>query len=86
MNWNILVETLKILGGKKGPDKSVAFIKPKLIIKHKGAGVKYTVSKVKLDKESGKPCVICYRYYSPNSKRKVYIKINEKDFSKFEPV
>ena len=82
----IIIETLVLLGGKKDLDDSVSFIKPNLLIKHKSAGVKYTVKKVKFDKETNKPFVICYRYISPNSKRKVYIKINEKDFNKFKPV
>ena len=82
----ILFETLIMLGGKKDIDNSVSFIKPKLLIKHKKAGVKYTVKKVMFDKETKKPFVICYRYVSPNSKRKVYIRINQKDFNKFKPV
>ena len=82
----ILIETLVLLGGQKDADDSVSFIKPNLLIKHKKAGIKYTVKKVKIDKETNKPFVICYRYYSPNSKRKVYIRINEKDFNKFKPV
>lgn len=82
----LLIETLVLLGGQKEADDSVSFIKPNLLIKHKKAGVKYTVKKVKVDKETGKPFVVCYRYYSPNSKRKIYIKINEKDFNKFKPV
>ena len=82
----ILIETLVLLGGKKDIDDSVSFIKPELLIKHKKAGIKYTVKKVKFNKETNKPYVICYRYISPNSKRKVYIKIDEKDFNKFKPV
>ena len=42
--------------------------------------------KVKFNKKTKKPHVICYRYISPNSKRKIYIKIKEKDFNKFKPV
>ena len=82
----MLIETLVLLGGEKGADGSVSFIKPNLVIKHKEAGIKYTVKKVKIDKETKKPFVICYRYYSPNSKKKVYIKIDKKDFNKFKPV
>ena len=86
MNSKIIIETLVLLGGKKEADDSVSFIKPNLLIKHKKAGIKYTVKKVKFDKETNKPYVVCYRYYSPNSKRKIYIKIDEKDFNKFKPV
>ena len=82
----ILIETLVLLGGQKDADDSVSFIKPNLLIKHKKAGIKYTVKKVKFDKETNKPYVVCYRYVSPNSKRKMFIKINEKDFNKFKPV
>tara|TARA_B100000674_G_C37830904_1_gene910474 strand:+ start:138 stop:404 length:267 start_codon:yes stop_codon:yes gene_type:complete len=82
----MLIETLVLLGGKKDIDDSVSFIKPKLVIKHKKAGIKYTVRKVKFNKKTKKPHVICYRYISPNSKRKIYIKIKEKDFNKFKPV
>ena len=82
----MLIETLVLLGGKKSADDSVSFIKPNLVIKHKKAGIKYTVKRVKIDKETQKPSVICYRYYSPNSKKKVFIKIDEEDFNKFKPV
>jgi len=81
-----LIETLKILGGKKDLNHSIKFIKPRLLIKHKKAGVKYTVKKIIFDEETKAPIVICYRYYGPNSKKKVYIKINKKQFSKYEPV
>lgn len=81
-----LIETLKILGGEKDLNNSIKFIKPRLLIKHKKAGVKYTVKKIIFDEESKSPVVICYRYYGPNSKKKVYIKINKKHFSKYEPV
>ena len=82
----MIIETLVLLGGKKDTDDSVSFIKPSLLIKHKKAGIKYTVKRVKFNKKTKKPYVICYRYYSPNSKRKIYIKIDEKDFNKFKPV
>ena len=81
-----LLETLKILGGKKDLDQSIKFIKPKLVIKHKKAGVKYTVKKIAFDEESKSPIVICYRYYGPGSKKKIYIKIEKNNFSKYEPV
>ena len=82
----ILIETLVLLGGQKDADDSVSFIKPNLLIKHKKAGIKYTVKNVKFDKETNKPFVVCYRYVGPNSKRKMFIRIDEKDFNKFKPV
>ena len=84
--YNVLLETLRVLGGKKELNKSISFIKPSLVIKHKGAGVKYTVAKIVFDEEKKSPVVICYRYYGPNGDKKVYIKINQKNFSKYEPV
>lgn len=86
MCLNKLFESLKLLGGKKDIDDSISFLKPSLLIKHKKAGVKYTISKVKIDKDTEKPVVICYRYVSPNSKRKIYIKITEKEFNQYKPV
>ena len=84
--YESLIETLKILGGEKDLNKSIKFIKPRLLIKHKDAGIKYTVKKIVFDEESKSPVVICYRYYGPNSKKKIYIKIKKKQFSKYEPV
>ena len=81
-----LLETLRILGGKSEIDKSIKFIKPKLVIKHKKAGVKYTVKKIVFDEENKSPVVICYRYYGPGSNKKIYIKIKKNHFSKYEPV
>ena len=86
MCLNKLFESLKLLGGKKDVDDSIDFLKPDLLIKHKKAGVKYTVKKVKLDKNTKKPIVICYRYVGPNSKRKIYIKITEEEFNQYKPV
>ena len=86
MCLNKLFESLKLLGGKKDVDDSIDFLKPDLLIKHKKAGVKYTIRKVKLDKNTKKPFVICYRYVGPNSKRKIYIKITEKEFNQYKPV
>ena len=84
----LLFETLKLLGGKKDTDNSINFIKPKLLIRHKDAGIKYTVSRIKIDDVTKKPKVICYRYMKPNknNKKKIYISIEEQDFNKYEPV
>lgn len=84
--YKALLETLKILGGKKDLNQSIKFIKPKLLIKHKKAGVKYTVKKIIFDEETRNPVVICYRYFGPNSDKKTYIKIDKKQFSQYEPV
>ena len=54
-------------------NKSVKFIKPSLVIKHKNAGIKYTVRKIVFDEETKSPVVICYRYYVPNSKKKILL-------------
>jgi len=86
MCLNKLFESLKLLGGKKDIDDSIDFLKPDLLIKHKKAGVKYTIRKVKIDKNTKKPFVICYRYISPNSKRKIYIRITEEEFNQYKPV
>ena len=73
MTLENLFESLKLLGGSKDEEDSIEFLKPNLVIKHKKAGVKYTISKVKICKDTNSPQVICYRYVSPNSKRKIYI-------------
>ncbi len=82
-----LVESLIKLGGKKISD-GVHFLKPNLLIKHKKAGIKYTVLKIVFDENKNNPFVICYRYYKPNQKiqKKVFIKIKKEDFDKYEPV
>jgi hypothetical protein len=81
-----LTESLIKLGGKRIND-GVHFLKPNLLIKHKKAGIKYTVLKIIFD-DMQNPAVICYRYYKPDKKiqKKVFIKINKKDFNKYEPV
>ena len=80
-----LFETLSCLGGKREKD-SIAFLEPKLLIKHKQAGIKYTVLKVGFSKKGKTPTVVAYRYYGPSSKKKVYITISAQDFNKYEPV
>lgn len=86
INKETLIENLISLGGKKTND-SISFIKPSLTIKHKEAGVKYTVQKVVFD-EKNNPVVICYRYYSPTKKyqKKVFISIDKSEFKNYEPV
>ena len=83
---NYLFESLIKLGGKKDKE-GIHFVKPNLIIKHKKAGIKYTVLKRLLDSEDS-PSVICYRYYKPDKKfqKKVFIKIKKEDFDQYEPV
>ena len=87
MNGDIvnLIEALIKMGGKKFKDE-VKFIKPNLLIKHKKAGVKYTVAKVVLE-DPDHPYVVCYRYYDPRKKnKKIYIKISKSNFSDYEAV
>ena len=80
-----LLESLVKLGGKVD-GTVVSFIKPSLAIKHKKSGVEYTIAKV----DSGNGNIYCYRYYNkrlPNEKKKkLYLLITKKDFSKYEPV
>ena len=79
---NSVIESLLALGGKKNQDMSIDLLSSSLLIKCKDTGHKYTVSRVDFD--NGKPVVICYRYYGPNDSDIVYIKLREKDFSKYE--
>ena len=81
-----LLESLIKLGGKKKHD-GIHFVKPNLIIKHKKAGIKYTVAKIIFD-EKNNPVVLCYRYYKPSKKfqKKVFVTINKEDFNQYEPV
>tara|TARA_B100000674_G_scaffold440067_1_gene402741 strand:+ start:5097 stop:5363 length:267 start_codon:yes stop_codon:yes gene_type:complete len=86
IEFQYMVESLIKLGGKKA-DKGIHFLKPNLLIKHKKAGIKYTVVKIIID-DTESPHVICYRYFKPNKKiqKKVFIKINKEDFDQYEPV
>lgn len=84
MHKNIYIESLLALGGKKKKD-SIDFIADQLLIRHKDSGIEYTVKKVSIGKD-GKPTVICYRYYSPENNKKVYIAIPYNEFSNYEPV
>ena len=81
---NIYIESLLSLGGKKN-NKSIEFIADELLIRHKDSRIEYTVKKVILGKD-GKPSVICYRYYKPNSDKRVYLTIPSSEFSNYEPV
>ena len=84
MSKNIYIESLLSLGGEKKKD-SIEFIANQLLIRHKDSRVEYTVKNVTID-QNGKPIVICYRYYKPNSDKKVYITIPHNEFSDYEPV
>ena len=84
MHKNIYIESLEALGGKKKKD-SIDFITNQLLIRHKDSRIEYTVKKVIFDKNE-KPIVVCYRYYKPNSDKKVYINIPHNEFSDYEPV
>jgi hypothetical protein len=85
LNKSIYIESLLSLGGKKNKD-SIEFISNGLMIRDKASRVEYTVVRVYPD-ERGKPIVLCYRYYLPDSgEKKVYIRIPSTDFTKYEPV
>lgn len=77
-----VVESLLALGGKEGKENSIDLLQSGLLIKCKDTGHKYTVSRV--DFQNGKPIVVCYRHYGPKESDIVYIKLEEKDFSKYE--
>ena len=77
-----VVESLIAMGGKKDSADSIDLLTSGLVIKCKDTGHKYTVSRV--DFKEGKPTVVCYRHYGPKDSDIVYIKLKEKDFSKFE--
>jgi len=78
-------ENLKKLGIQKKKGKLVNFISPDLTIKHKQSKLEYTIQKILFDEES--PVIIAYRYYSrPGNDKKVFIKIEMKDFKNYEPV
>lgn len=83
---SFMIESLIKMGGKKTKD-AIEFIKPSLVIKHKDAGVKYTIQKIAFD-SAGNPIVLCYRYYTPTKKfqKKVFISINKDEFKNYEPV
>lgn len=78
-------ENLKKSGIKKKDGKIISFLAPSLMIKHKDTKIEYTIKKVIM--KDNKPIIVCYRYYSegdPN--KKVYVKIEEEEFNKYEPV
>jgi len=77
---NLLVD----LGGKK-KDDAIEFISDQLLIRHKDSRIEYTVVKVTTDEE-GDSNVICYRYYGPKNKKKMYIKIPPKEYKDYERV
>ena len=80
-----LQENLKKSGIKKKGGKIINFLSPSLLIKHKDTKIEYTIKKVIV--KDGKPIIICYRYYNEGDPhKKVYVKIEEKEFNKYEPV
>lgn len=86
MSKNIYLERLLSLGGKKNKN-IIDYISDDLLIRDKATKIEYTVNKVIIDSETGKPALICYRYYGPEkSNKKVFIKLLEPDFNKFERV
>lgn len=77
-----VIESLLSIGGKKNKKNSVDLLSAGLLIKCKDTGHKYTVSRV--DFENNKPVVVCFRHYGPKESDIVYVKLQEKDFSKYE--
>ena len=78
-------ENLKNIASKKKDGKIINFLSPSLVIRHKGTKIEYTINKVIVDE--GKPVIICYRYYKDDDpSRKVFIRIEEKDFKEYELV
>ena len=78
-----IVNILTELGGKSKNGKTINFVKPKLSIKNKKTGVKYTVIKVDLeDKEN--PTAEIFRY-DPSGKGKMFLTLNKDDFDDYEP-
>lgn len=78
-------ENLKKSGFKKEKGKTISYVASQLVIRHKPTKLEYTVSKVYI--QDKKPVILAYRYYnSPEKKKKVFIKIDEKDFKNYEPV
>jgi len=84
-NFQILVETLECLGAQKKA-LSFKFLKPNLLIKDKSTGFKYTVLKVKINKDTKKPEVFCFRYSSKKPNKKLFLKISHKKFKNYKPV
>lgn len=78
-------ENLKKSGFKKEKGKVISYVSSQLVIRHKPTKLEYTVSKVII--KNKKPFIIAYRYYSnPRKNKKVFIKIDEKNFKNYEPV
>jgi len=70
---------------KKAFKKNHTVASEHLVIRHKPTKIEYTISQIVFKKR--KPCIIAYRYYSkPGSKKKVFIKILEKDFKEYERI
>lgn len=78
-----VIESLLAIGGKKDKENSINLLASGLVIQCKDTGHKYTVDRVDFDNK-GKPSVICYRHYGPTESDVVYIKLQEKDFPKYE--
>ncbi len=78
-----VVESLLAMGGKKDKKNSINLLSTGLVIQCKDTGHKYTVDRVDFD-DAGKPYVVCYRHYGPEDSDVVYVKLQEKDFSKYE--
>jgi len=72
-------------GIRKQKNKVISMLSDSLLIRHKKTRIEYTISKVLF--KQGKPEIIAYRYYSKKGKQKrVYIKLDAKEFNKYESV
>ena len=89
MKSNIYFESIlklaESLGGKKKGD-AIEFVRAGLLIRDKKTKHEYTVEKVTLASEDGKPRLKCYRYYGPNNDKRAYLILDESDFDSYERV
>lgn len=78
-------ENLKKMGIQKKKGKTINFLSPHLVIRHKPTKIVYTIQKIVI--EDGKPIIYAYRYYSnPEASKKVFVTIELKEFKDYEPV
>ena len=71
----------------KKKDKIVSMLSDSMLIKHKKTKIEYTISKIAF--KDGEPIIFAYRYYSRPGKgkqKRVYIKIEMKEFKEYEAV
>ena len=87
MKKDFFMEKIMEAAGKSAKKNldSIEFCSPSLLIKHNPTGIEYTIFKIKLHDKS--PVLYAYRYdvKNPDSYGKVYIKVNEKQWSGKNP-